>query len=171
MSRGASSLFHLIHRLIHRGKLGRCEAGQAWLASKLAQSIRASIRSVKRWLAELVAGGFVKSIRRPNRTSVYEILKELAPPMAPPMAPPVKEEPSGLTPSERKPASRAWSHFRQLPNQTIQTPGGRTILNPEWQACRDALRASHDAISRARNREAYVQAIVERVRLEWSKTA
>ena len=173
VSRGARRLFNLIHRIIHNSKLGECFASQAWLAERLRKEIRASVRSVKRWLAELVSGGYVETMRRPNRTSVYQIRKVLAPPMAPPMAPPLKDEPSVLTPSERKQAGRASSLHSELPPEILTTPGGRTYLNPEWQACRDALHASREEIGRARNRELYQAAIIHRVRKEWNaaKTA
>lgn len=167
LPRGATRLFHLIHRLIHRGKLRCCVASQERLAAMLRKTIRASIRSVVRWIRWLVEHGNIRVIHRPNQTSIYVILNDLAEPMAEPMAEPIKEEPSVLTPTERKQASRASSHFRELPPEIIETPGGRTLLNPEWQACRDALHASREAVMSARNREAYQRAIIARVREEW----
>ena len=167
VSRGARRLFQLIHRFIHR--YGEFYAGQSWIATHL----RASVRSVKRWTAVLIRHGYLAVTRRGNQTSTYQILKNLAPQLAPQLAPPLKDNPSGITPSERKPSASSQTASAELPEETITSPGGRTYLNPEWQACRDAVHASREEIYRARDPKAYQNAIIRRVRGEWNaaKTA
>lgn len=156
LSRGARALFQLIHRFINR--YGNFFAGQAWIAERL----KASVRTVKRWLSELVRGGYVEASRRPNRTSMYRIIRHiesnLAPPMAPPMAPPLKEEPSVVTLSERKPARKPMGV--EIPSETITTPGGRRIINPAWLKYRDL--STSERVRRARDPEAYLRAVWSR---------
>jgi|ERR1700728_500489 len=157
--RGAVHLFRLIHRLIHKGRLGLCNAGQSWMSREIAKRIRASVRSVKRWLAWLVSQGYVEVIRRPNQTSMYRIIKDLAPPMAPPMAPPLKEEPSE-EPRVNKPARKPMQVA--MPAEHITLASGRRILNPVWTRVRDAIRQAYQSgrVQNARNRDAYLAAII-----------
>ena len=110
-TRGARRLFQLIHRFIH--KSGAFYASQAWIAKNL----KTSVRSVKRWTAELVDGGYIFHTSGRQHSATYRILKDLPPKLAPhfppkwhligtSLAPHIKEEPfnspsgSELLPSE-----------------------------------------------------------------------
>lgn len=162
-SRGARRLFQLIHRFIH--KYGQFFASQEWIAAKL----KASIRSVKRWTAELLSGGFIARKRRAQQTATYEIIKDLqtilaphlAPQMAPQVAPHIKEE-WGLTPSEKKPANSAVSLDSIFPPEYKTNEFGRRVLNPDFAIARDEwIRADRAGrIRRARDPARYSAAIV-----------
>lgn len=77
VSRGARRLFQLIHSFIH--KRGEFFASQDWTAKHL----KTSVRSVKRWTAELVDGGYVSHSLGRQTSARYRILRELPPFMAP----------------------------------------------------------------------------------------
>lgn len=118
LSRGARRLFQLIQNFTRRYRRPFF-ASQLWVAGHL----KASIRSVKRWYAELLGSGFIAQKRRSQRSAEIIVLRSiLAPQMAPQMAPRYKED-SGVSPTERK---------RPVPISAKTLPG--EPLSPEWLA-------------------------------------
>jgi hypothetical protein len=107
LSRGATRLFNLIQNFIVRYRRPFF-ASQAWIKTHL----KCSMRSVQRWFAELIAGGFIAQKRRSQRTAVCSILRPiLAGQMAGQMAGRYKEEPTVRFPRRQhipyKPQGRA----------------------------------------------------------------
>ena len=78
VSRGARRLFELIHRFIHKSSTGRFFASQRWIAGNL----KTSVRSVARWTAELVAGGYIIHSTGRQSKATYHVLKDLPPVLA-----------------------------------------------------------------------------------------
>lgn len=98
LSKGAAKYFRMIKAFVARYGAWRFFASQRWIAERL----NCSVRSVKRWLAELREKGVIATKRRSQETMIYNVLREtLAPQMAPQMAPRIKEESSIVFPSER----------------------------------------------------------------------
>ena len=95
LSRGASALLRLITRFIE--KYGNFYAGQAWIADHVIPGRKVSLRTVKRWTAELVQAGQLAIKRRSQNTSVYSLVQakvalQVSPQMSLRVAPRYKEE-------------------------------------------------------------------------------
>lgn len=115
LSRGASALLKLITRFIE--KYGKFYAGQGWIADHVIPKGKVSVRTIKRWTAELVSAGLLAIKRRSQNTSVYSLLQvkvslQVAPQVALQVAPRYKEEmehrKTTYTPRvARKPPARA----------------------------------------------------------------
>lgn len=152
LSPGARRLFRIIHRFINR--YGKFFAGQAWLSNHF----KVCVRTVGRWMRELISERYIDRTVRPNRSHSYRILKELSEPMSEPMSEPLKEEPSVVIP-ENKLARKPMQV--EIPQEYV-TVGERQYLNPAWTRVRDAIREAHQSgrVQNARNREAYIAAII-----------
>lgn len=87
LSRGALRLFKLISEFLR--KSGWFAPSRAWIAGHL----KRNVRTVARWIAELIKGGLVAVVHRPNRSSVYRILSR---PASPQMSFPYKEKESAM---------------------------------------------------------------------------
>lgn len=98
LTRGGRRLFLLIHRFIH--KRGSFHAGQEWIANDL----KTSKRSVKRWTAELISKKYITHTCGKQASASYTIIRQLPANVAPhwhlnwplsgtSLAPLIKEEP------------------------------------------------------------------------------
>jgi hypothetical protein len=151
-SRGARRLFELIHKFIHRS--GAFFASQAWIAKHL----KTSIRSVKRWTAELVKGGYVSHSTGRQQSATYRILRDLPPKMAPhfppdwhligtSLAPHIKEEPSVEPSVESFPSEKI---FKSIPAPAVENA-------PERLACKN-LKSKISSLVRSGNQMPRVRA-------------
>lgn len=75
---------------------------------------------------------------------------------------PAQSEAYSESESEAK-AGLAESKPTAMPQKTLRSPEGRVDLNPVWVKAQEALRASREAIARARDPVAYETAILRRV--------
>lgn len=131
-----------------------------WGQGKMAEDLKISVGTLKRRLTELYADGCLSTVRRGRRSNLYIIRGN-----------PVQGELSnGLTNaphpiSENKTIKQEQPRRKPVQPETFQEPPiyvrnefGYQHLNPVWQEWRDR----EIRISRARNPEAYRQAIRER---------
>lgn len=112
LSRGARRLYHLIQGFEERARLRRCIAGQEFLRRQL----RCSLRSIKRWLAELVRASLVGVIRRFRRSNAYRIL---APLLAPPIC--FQQRSKSIQKTEQPTVVVVWPNPERRPPDRAQT--------------------------------------------------
>jgi hypothetical protein len=169
LSRGAQ-------RCLDRLRFYARQTGRAFpFQDTLAVDLKRDVRTVQRYISELVDFGAVKVIRRQHHSAEYVVSEEIVACNCGKADKNVGSEPSDVrsdvrsgdfilsevkTLSLRKPARKPMGV--EIPPEYITTASGRQVINPAWQRVRDKIRAAHQdgRLHSARDRYAYIAAII-----------
>ena len=163
LSRGARRLLTIFQRMWKKCARG-VFPGRQWLAKEYLRCYgkMPGVRSITRWISELVSCKLLVQQRRGPRSCVYfgqsfghsfgQSFERAS----------ISPEPTVLTPSERKQPASSETRI-QMPPKTLTNEYGRVFPNPEYLRARDALLNARERVSAARNPIAYEQAILRAV--------
>jgi hypothetical protein len=153
ISRGAQRLLDFL-------RMKASPSGQSWWGQKrIAEILKYSIRTIKRWLAELVRAKLVNSIRRGSTSNLYNLREN-------PCANQAADGPSEGPECPHVSIELNLAEVKKQEQASFEFPEPPKPNTPEYQLLVPILRRRRHAIERADHPAAYEAAII---RGEWPK--